>query len=332
MKKSFSDKLTPGQIQQVLDALGLDWRPLYDPKNDGWVNLYAEGYSFNSDLSVNIFHGGFVDQYSAGHPEPEIDGIPIRGDLVTLVAWLKYESRDPLKGIEWIQEVCGINRGVKPPDVKEGYEFANAYLAKENGNTFVRIPTPIMQSKLSSTQKIVWGAIFSRCGKEQIYSFPGIRRIADDAGLAKSTVQEAIQELKYCNLLIEKYRGTNKAPARFPLVADANIINKKVQQRKIGVPGISTGVSGITDRAVPGISTELDSYNYNQLKDTKANKGEPGKAPASTLYFLPDGFFSDSYFLLFHHTYKRSQLEFDTCLFLGISAESLMNGHQPTIN
>jgi DNA-binding MarR family transcriptional regulator len=304
-KKSFSDRLTPGQIQNVLDDLQLPWRDYYNPDNDGWVNIPGHStHLFESDLSVNILHGGFVDQYLNGSfDEPLVDDFPVRGDIVTLVAYLNWETTDYNRAIQYIKEVCGMNKGVKPPDMPEGFQFANEWL-RDDDVTFVRIPKDILKSKLTSTQKVVWAAIFSRCN-DKIYSFPGIRRLADDTGLSKSTVQSAIKDLTNYGLLIEKYRGKNKAPARFPLVAKTEIINKTItdigrsnsrngiaemstsnremNKSKQGVPRFSTGVSGIADRGVPKIGTELEPKKKNQY-----NKNQIAyKSKAS---FRPDSF------------------------------------------
>ena len=229
MGKSFSDRLTPGQIQTVFDALGIDWQPTYKPENKGWVN--CDDDRFISDLSINILHGGFVDQRMAGNPNSVVDGVPIRGDIVTLVTFLKFSKGEEGKAIEYIQEVCGINKGVSPPDMPEGGKFASEWLKKENNNHFVRLPKEIMKSNLTGNEKIVWSAIFSRCGKGEIYSFPGLSRIGEDTGLSRPTVSKSIRHLIEYGLLIEKFRGHNKAPARFPIVLPECEINNRIEEK-----------------------------------------------------------------------------------------------------
>lgn len=231
MKESFSNRLTPGQVQQILDALGLPWRE-HNVNHEGWVDIPHD--SLNSDLGVNIHHGGYVDHYMSGDP----DG---KGDLVALVAmhitgcYFRPDlgEEDFKNAIQQIKEVCGINNGVRPPDIPKGFRFAMNYSEIGNGK-FARIPKDILRSKLKPSEKLVWSAIFDRCGVNEIYSFPGLRRIKSDTGLSLGAVQNAIEGLSRYGLLIEKPRGnsSNTAPARFPLVAPADAINQKIRELK----------------------------------------------------------------------------------------------------
>lgn len=292
MKQSFSDRLTPAQIQTVFDALEIDWRPIYDPDNDGWVNLYADGYNFNSDLSVNIFHGGFVDQYSAGHPDPEIDGIPIRGDLVTLVSWLIYESRDPIKGIEWIKQVLGFKDGLKPPELQHGFHFANDWLSKDK--KFVRMPRSILQSDLKASAKIVWMEIFDRVGKTETYSFAGVRNISKRTGLATSTVQRSLDELEEAGLIIQKPARVGQKYQRFPIVAETSVINEKLRGKPETVPKMNTGCTQSEHGDVFKMNTELDPFNETQVTI-------PKELISAKQVYAPN---------LFFLTFKQSQLKY----------------------
>lgn len=239
-RESFSDKLTPGQIRQILDVLNLPWREYHNAGNDGWINIPPHeideiaplGIDLLSDLSVNIYHGGFQNQYLAEHPDPIIDEDPIRGDIVTLVAWLQFQYHGNHKrAISWIKHQLGFDQGTKPPDVPSGYEFANKHF-EDKDKTFVRMPPEILGSSLSGNEKIVWAAIYSRCNADKIYSFPGTRKIAQDTGLSKPTVLRAIKHLKNYGLLIEKFRGHNKPPLRFPLIASQKGIDSKIHEEK----------------------------------------------------------------------------------------------------
>lgn len=266
MKKSFSDRLTPGQIQSVFDSLEIDWRPKYNPSNDGWVNCYHD--NFNSDLSINIRHGGFVDQYKAGHIDPVEDGIPIRGDIVTLVTLLMFSPNEEIKAIEYIQKVCGLNKSISPPDMPEGGKFASEWLKKENNNHFVRLPISIMQSNLSGNEKIVWSAIFSRCGKDEIYSFPGLSQIGKDTGLSRPTVSKSIHHLIEYGLLIEKFKGHNKAPSRFPIVLPKCEINKRIKEKhntagKETLLGVVKKFNNAGKDPLPELETELKTQQLN---------------------------------------------------------------------
>ncbi|HKK43879.1 MAG TPA: helix-turn-helix domain-containing protein [Balneolaceae bacterium] len=299
MNKSFSDKLTPGQVQQVFDALELPWRDYYNPENDGWVNIQwmdtlDRGYLFNSDLSVNINHGGFVDQYCAGHPDPIIDDhIHARGDLVTLVAMLNWESaQDTQKAIDWIQRVLGLNKGVKPPDMPEGYTFAKDF--KECGDgKHVRMPKEILRSDLTASEKLVWAAIFDRCGKNEIYSFPGLRRIAKDTGLAKSTVQKAVNHLIEYELLIEKHRGRGKAPARFPLTATTNQINEVIAMTNEDTTKdtVPNSVHPRTEYRTPTVPNS--DLNYTKLTRPIKLNPEAIRAEQDSAHSLFWAFYSD---------------------------------------
>lgn len=297
--KSFADRLTPGQIQQIFDALGLPWRDYYSPENGGWVNLAEIGphfpdHYFNSDLSINIHHGGFVDQYAAGHPDPMIDGIPVRGDIVTLTAWLHWEDATATqKAIEWIKQVLGMGEGVKPPELQGGYEFANDWL--DNVDGYTRVPDSLLHSSLSTSAKLVWIEIFSRINKGQLYSYAGTRDIAKKISISKPTVLKAIAELKKAQLLIEKTRGYNNPPSRFPLVAEKTTIDDTIMEQpsnrqttagKETLPPPVKKLNGAGKKTLP----ESDPLNKTQKNKnqiaTRANRDLPAAVPFWT--FLSD--------------------------------------------
>lgn len=278
------------QIQQVIDALGIDWRPIYNPDNDGWVNYPHD--RLNSDLGINIFHGGWVDHYLSGSKEG-------KGDIVALVAMHLTDifyapdlnSDDIKEAITWIQNICGINKGISPPDVPKGGKFASEWVKKDNGEYHVRLPISIMQSKLSGNEKIVWSAIFSRCGKDDIYSFAGLSRIGEDTGLSRPTVSKSIQHLIGYGLLIEKFRGHNIAPARFPIVLPKKDINMRIKAKyksagKEPLRGVVKMFNGAGKETLPELDTEL----YTQELYTKAIRAKQVCAPLFSPFLLPKSY------------------------------------------
>jgi len=129
---SFSDELTPEQIQNVLDALNLPWRD--NLRRDGvWCDIYQpEATGMQSDLSVNIQTGGWQDQYCNGHPDPEWDdGMRSRGDLVQLVAMINWECANDeyqIKAIKWIKNILNMDNQPSKMDVHSFHsDDAKAY-------------------------------------------------------------------------------------------------------------------------------------------------------------------------------------------------------------
>ena len=226
MKKSFSDRLTPKQVQLVLKELGFTWDHKHVSKT-GWVDFYDQnpfgGYSF----SINIEHGGFTDFNVHG----DVDHT---GDLVDFMACLEYGlnyssdiSMDAkLEAIEYIRFILGCKQGVRAPELGNYHYFTNEFLKE---NSFTRIPNDLLRSNLNSNDKLVWAAIFSRCSPEDTYSFSSIRRIAEDLSISESTVQTSITRLKKIGLLVQKSRGANSSKAKFPLAAKTNVINETIK-------------------------------------------------------------------------------------------------------
>ena len=285
---NFSDNLTPGQVQQILDDLQIPWRD-YKPNKDGWIDLYIDDYvglSFNSKCGINIYHGGFRDHYMSGTDEGT-------ADIVKLVAMVRtgnndttaITDQDVLDTIDRIKERLGIANGVKPPELDGEAEFANEWLKKENENNYVRVPDDIWQSDLSASAKLVWMALFKRCGKGEIYSFPGIRRIATDTSMGINRVQRALSELKDAGVLLEKHRRADKPPNRYPVCKPVTEINtalskfdKAPTKATDPVSKIDTACIQNEHRGVSKIDTELDTGNKNQELEPKA-KVENVKTP-----------------------------------------------------
>lgn len=226
MKKSFSDRLTPKQVQLVLKELGFTWDDR-DVSKTGWVEFddqtLFDGYNF----SINIQHGGFADFDVYGH-------VNHSGDIVDLIAYMKYRLEDSysismeskLDAIDQIRSILDFKKGIRAPELGKYYYFTNEFLKE---NSFTRIPNDILCSNLSMSDKLVWIAIYRRCSPEDIYSFSSIRRIADDLCISESTVQSSLIRLEKLGLLVQKSRGFNKPKAKFPLVAITDVINETIK-------------------------------------------------------------------------------------------------------
>ena len=257
---SFSDILTPGQVQQVLDAHGIPWRE-YNPNDDGWIRLLIDDYvglGFNSTCGINIFHGGFRDHYMNGTDEGGADLVKFTAMCRTGEAdTTAITDADILDAIQWIKELLGINKGVKPPELDGTAEFANSWL-KEKENKFVRVPNDIWQSKLSASAKLVWMAIFSRCNKDEIYSFAGVRDISKQTSLASATVQRAIKELETAGVLLQKPSRVGQKINKYAVVTTSDKINEKITVSETDTHRIRNEYGTVSE-----MSTELDPSNKN---------------------------------------------------------------------
>ena len=297
-KNTFSDSLTPGQVQRVLDELGIPWRD-YKPNKDGWIDLSIDDYvglGFNSTCGINKYHGGFRDHYMLNTGEGSADLVKFCAMVRTGEAdTTAVSDEDILDAIRWIKVLLGIDRGVKPPELDGEAEFANEWLKKENDNNYVRVPDVIWQSDLSASAKVVWMALFKRCGKGEIYSFPGIRRIATDTSMSINRVQRALSELKDAGVLFEKHRRADKPPNRYPVCKPVSEINtalakgtKAPTKATDPVSKMNTACTQNEYSPVSKMNTELDTGNKNHESETKA-KGENGKTPFVASSFSPYG-------------------------------------------
>jgi len=226
LKKSFASKLTTKQVQVILKSVGFSWENR-KISSEGWVDVSDQGVNCWENLSINIYHGGFVDHYFNGDSKGT-------GDIVDLVARLIFRpafSSDitvehKVHAIAKIRNFLGIKKALKPPELGKNYSFANDYFKE---NSFTRMPNDILRSNLTSNDKLVWLAIFSRCGSDDIFSYPSVRTIADDLCISTSTVQTSITRLIELGLLIQKPRGSHNSRAKFPLVTSADFINEKIK-------------------------------------------------------------------------------------------------------
>lgn len=226
MKKSFASRLTTKQVQVILKSVGLTWENR-NISSEGWVDVSDQDIGCWQTLSINIYHGGFVDHYFNGDSEGS-------GDLVDLVASIIYRPdfssditiEQKVHAISEIRNILGRKKAIKPPELGKHYSFANDYFKE---NTFTRMPNDILRSNLTSNDKLVWLAIYSRCGSDDIFSYPSLKTIAEDLCVSISTVQTSITRLKELGLLIQKSRGSHNSRAKFPLVASSDYINEKIK-------------------------------------------------------------------------------------------------------
>ena len=226
MKKSFASRLTTKQVQIILRSVGFSWENK-KISSEGWVDVSDQAIRCWEKLSINIYHGGFVDHYFNGDSEGS-------GDLVDLVASIIYRPdfssnitiEHKVHAISEIRKLLGRKKAIKPPELGKYYSFANDYFKE---NSFTRMPNDILRSNLTSNDKLVWLAIFSRCGSDDIFSYPSVRTIADDLCISTSTVQTSITRLKELGLLIQKSRGSHNSRAKFPLVTSVDYINEKIK-------------------------------------------------------------------------------------------------------
>jgi Bacterial regulatory proteins, gntR family. len=86
---------------------------------------------------------------------------------------------------------------------------------------FLKLSNEIARRKdLTSTAKIVHAVLSSRIGPGG-YSWPGLRSIAEDAGISKPTVVTAIADLKAAGLIEVESRGTGRCN-RYRLAEESN--------------------------------------------------------------------------------------------------------------
>ena len=235
---TYSQRLKPVQVQKIYDALNIPWKE-YEPNPEGWVQMDA--IHFHNSVSaagfdhvyfdkpaLNIIHGGYIDHFYNGMLKGEgydfdTDEVGIKkavkGDVVDLVRrfhfGIDHTDEATSKTINWINQIVGRQ---KKPELRPGQIYAKNAIA-ENQENYVMVPNSIWKStEISASAKIVWIAIFERCGKGKHYSFPGMEKIASDSGLSRSTVQLKIEELKQHGFLIEVPKGEGKAPNRYPVV------------------------------------------------------------------------------------------------------------------
>lgn len=213
--ESFSQRLSVDQVQKILDDLsedfGLNWRD-HQPNSLDFVTV--DHPWFNSGLGINVRTGQWNDYYLNGEST---------GDIVELCAmfWNEKGLKDALTDSDIQVAIAGIQAilgNAINPNLGPDQEFAKNVIA-EKKEPYVMVPKSIWANQgLSRSAKLVWIAIFDRCGRGKSYAFPGINKIAKDIGIGRSAVDRALDELKENGLLIEMSRGKGRAPNRFPIV------------------------------------------------------------------------------------------------------------------
>ena len=234
-KITYSQKLKPAQVQRVLDALAIPYKD-YTPNGEGWIQLDPDhfyksvakaGYHhmYLERPAINVLNGGYIDHFFNGyadkHNVPGQNDAHIKsykGDLVDLVSIFKnglnIDEQAIKEAISFIQGVIGT----KPPELQPGQKFAKNVIADKQQN-YVMVPNSLWQnSGLSASAKIVWMAIFERCGKGKHYSFAGMMKLSQDTGLSRSTIQLKIEELKRQGFLIETTNHSARSVRRYPVI------------------------------------------------------------------------------------------------------------------
>lgn len=233
---TYSQKLKPPEIQKIFDVLGIPWRD-HKANQSGWVaipdydfisGVRAAGFAHIALIKpgVNILHGGWIDYWAAGFDAAnDVDDDPTaKGDIVDLVRMFLYGRDDSQEAsreaIQWIQKT--LNKGGEL-HLEPGQILAKNAIADKADN-YVMVPSSIWKSaEISPAAKIVWMAVFDRCGNGKHFSFAGMEKLSKDTGLARSTVQLRIQELIDHGFIVEVERGIGRAPNRYPIIYDKNL-------------------------------------------------------------------------------------------------------------
>ena len=269
----FLNELTPDQIQKLISAIGIPWQN-YKPSADGWINFDDTdliGYPANSTIGINIQHGGFCDHYLLHTGEGN-------GDILDLWCLIEKDrevvseiSRDDrAEAIRWARETLGIKRQVQKPELREGFQLANDYLQSDDRD-FSQIPADILFSDLPSNAKVVWAYIQYRAGKKG-FSWQGVRKTANDLGIAVNTVRSALNTLKQAKLLEESDFG--QTTAKFPVTTSMDNINLSVS--KIDTTTVSKIDTGVYQKLTRGVS-KTDTKPDKGTKEMEPDKDEPKK-------------------------------------------------------
>lgn len=215
--------MQPKHVRTILDKLNIPWRD-YEPNDDGWIDIERTHFqdstrsfatTVGTSIGININHGGYVDHYE--HQNfPDLG----KGDIVNLVAAVLLNEHDPNKHvkvqcIDWIKDQLGW----KKPEISQDQQFAKEWINESKHNNYVMVPNPVWQSKeIGPSEKLVWMALFERCGTGKQSSWPGINTISEDTNLSRSTVIRSLAELEKKGFLAQSKRSKNMAPRRYPLV------------------------------------------------------------------------------------------------------------------
>ena len=130
---------------------------------------------------------------------------------------------------------------------------------------FYSLPSQVAQRRdLTCAEKLVIAILVTRIG-ENGFCWPGIRRIAEDAGVATSTVQRAVEDLKKKGLIDIESGGSGHS--------------NHYRLNELGVPKIGTGCTENEYTGVPKTSTPLCRKSVHKRKEKrtveKNNKTSP---------------------------------------------------------
>jgi len=239
--KTYSQRLTPDEVQTVLDALLIPWRD-YKPDESGWIAIDGQKLQectnkderfrhvfFEGRPSFNIIHGGWMDHNSTGYLESveydmEADERnikkSIKGDIVDLVRYFHFGFR---KGTDKSREAITFINSVLGKRQVDEKAFTGKIRAKDFINKkldiFVIVPKQLLQAKISASAKIVWCEIHDQCRKGKYCAWPSIVTISKRANISRSTVIRALQELEETGfLIIQKKDGANNL--YYPVLPD----------------------------------------------------------------------------------------------------------------
>ena len=113
MKKSFASRLTTKQVQIILRSVGFSWENK-KISSEGWVDVSDQAIRCWEKLSINIYHGGFVDHYFNGDSEGSGDSV----DLVASIIYRPDFSSDitiehKVHAISEIRKLLGRKKAIK---------------------------------------------------------------------------------------------------------------------------------------------------------------------------------------------------------------------------
>ena len=250
----FLNELTEDQIRKLISAIGIPWQD-YEANSEGWITFSDTdliGYPANSSIGINIRNGGTQDHYLLGFNEGTGDIIKLKAAIEADISINDVADDDVNAAIRWAKSVLAIPDEIQKPQIPDGYYLPVQYLQhQEDGNKYVRCPQELLKSELSASEKIVWMGIFSRCINKN-YSYPGIRKLAEDTGLSSRTVLRSIKILKSVGLLKEHNTGKGKVTVKFPLISDYKTINAAIRHHR--------GQSVTTDRG-QSVTTPVDNLS-----------------------------------------------------------------------
>lgn len=215
--KSYNQRLDIGDRKNILRALGVK-EDFDDIDNEGWLTIKSLPI-FENDVSFNL-KSGVLHDHSKGRWFESIgmSGSNASVDIIDLIRWLIFESNHEdrrIDAIEWAQNVLGKSSNQIN---LEPYQVPVKVAIHKNQVKYAMLPRCLLRDpSLTPSAKIVWVAIQERCGAGKASSWAGLKKIAEDTGLGKRTVQRALDDLKETGYIVEK-KGSGNKRYRYPLV------------------------------------------------------------------------------------------------------------------